>query len=187
MKVSRVYVIKSTGKVRNIASIYSQTIESSLEKLKVEDQKLTDESIFHIMQMKEKFAGDKEGIHFTALMDQTQINLLMTNSKSQSGFFTDSNGTLKKKLAEIIELETANLFCNFRFSNFPKQGNGKDLSFNDSADSNSQTSFLSNSKLTCEKVPHTIFPQQEKIADGIFQMILSKLGVDSDLSLKNKI
>jgi hypothetical protein len=185
MKGSRVYIIKSTEQVRNIASIYSQTIESSLEKLTIEDQKLTDESINHIMQVKEKFAADKEGIQFSALMDQTQINLLMTSSKSQTGFFTDSNETLKKKLAEIIELETANLFCNFRFNDSSKQRNKKDLSFNDSADLNSETSFLSNSKLS-ERVPHTIFPQQEKIADGIFQMILSKLGVDSDLSLKTK-
>jgi hypothetical protein len=185
MKGSRFYIIKSTEKVRNIACLYSQTIESSLEKLKVEDQKLTDESINHIMQVKEKFAGTKEGIQFSAMMDQTEINLLMTSSKSQTGFFNDSNDTLKKRLAEIIELETANLFCNFRLNDSSKQRNEKDLSFYHSADSTSETSFVSNSKLS-ERVPHTIFPQQEQIADGIFQMILSKLGVDSDLSLKTK-
>jgi hypothetical protein len=186
MRGSRFYIIKSTEKVKTIASIYSQTIESSLEKLKVDEQKLTDESIKHIMQMKEKFAGDKMGIQFSALMDQTEINLLMTSSKSQTGLFTDSSDTLKKRLAEIVELETAILFCDFRFNDSSKQRNEKDLSFNDSADSNFETSVLSNSKLTSERVPNTIFPQQEKIGDGIFQMILSKLGFDSDLSLKTK-
>ena len=98
MRGSRFYIIKSTEKVRNIACLYSQTIESSLEKLKVEDQKLTDESINHIMQVKEKFAGTKEGIQFSMTVDQTEINLLMTSSKYQNGLWNDSNNSLKKNL-----------------------------------------------------------------------------------------
>ncbi len=117
MKGSRIYVIQSSEEMKKVTNSFSQTIENCLDKLVVADGKLTEENMDHIMQMKEQFSGEKQGIRFALLYDKTEINMLMASSnsrylpKSHNVWMNDLTDdiTLKKKLSEVIEQETANL------------------------------------------------------------------------------
>ncbi len=177
---SKAYIMKTSEEIKRILKNCGK-IENSPEKLVIVGQKLTKEGIKHLQQMQEKFVGDIEGILFSVLIKNTPINLLMIDIKLQNGSSNDS--TLKKQLAEIIERETAFLICNF----LKEQSNENECLVQLNQETNQQKNQeIKQDKNVAEAIPPTVFPSQEKIADGIFQMILNKLEMDSDSSLKRK-